>query len=491
MADPTEHDWVERAKKGDRAAIAELYTRYWRAARAAAYGVTGDLSVAEDAASEGFWLALQGLADLNDPARLGPWLRTIVVRSARRAKTANARHKGGELQEFPDTKALSTDAEMEQRELAALIHQAVGRLPEGLREAVSLFYFEGYNLKDAAAFLDVPAGTLKRRLHEARRRLKDAASAILEGRKSMDPGQERALQRLRDLLGQEPEPNSEVLLEAMREVGKVRPLPQGLLHGAFNQFWQRRMQRRREAHPARFERIEGMLPRLMARWLGPSSRAMDPGHPVAQAAKAIREALPGFKAWQPDVSEAARVMLKGQFPIGLPPGFAEGSPGAYISTRRIWLIKNEDGSVCTATQVMLEATREPEGLKGMFQDGHLSDALHLWWLDEGRMELHCVEDLLRRLATTVVPGNQVRFTAYEEPRFRAALRMQLGDIQVPAAMGGILTACPGMPEGVSTASVDLCLEAWATARSGEVIELDSLAPMMEELKTLRDQPPVS
>ena len=298
----------------------------------------------------------------------------------------------------------------------------------------------------------------------------------------MDPGQERVIQRLRDLLSQQPEPDSDVLLEAMREAGKVRPLPQEL-HAAFNQFWQRRMQKRREANPVRFERLEGSLPGLMARWLGPSSRAMDPGHPVAQVSRAIREALPRFKTWQPDVSEAAKAMFKGQFPIGLPPGFAEGRPGAYISTRRMWLIQKGDGSISTAAQVMLEVTHQPDGLKGMFMDGRLGDSLYLWWLDEGRMELHCVEDLLRRLATAVVPDVQVRFTAYEEPRFRAALRMQLGDIVVPAAIGDILESCPGMPEGVNTASVDLCLEAWATALSGQVIELESTAAMMEELKT--------
>jgi hypothetical protein len=178
-------------------------------------------------------------------------------------------------------------------------------------------------------------------------------------------------------------------------------------------------------------------------------------------------------------------MLKGQFPVGLPPGFAEGRPGAYISTRRAWLIQREDGSFSTAAQVMLEATHQPDGLKEMFKYGRLSDALYLWWLDEGRMELHCVEDLLRRLATAVVPDVQVRFTAYEEPRFRAALRMQLGDIVIPAAIGGILGFCPGIPEGVNTGSVDLCLEAWATARSGRVIEPESMAAMMEELKALR------
>ena len=54
MKQNTEQDWVERAKKGEPAAIAELYRRYWRAARAAAYGVTADFALAEDAASEAF-----------------------------------------------------------------------------------------------------------------------------------------------------------------------------------------------------------------------------------------------------------------------------------------------------------------------------------------------------------------------------------------------------------------------------------------------------
>ena len=54
MSQDAEHDWVERARRGESAAVAELYRQYWRAARAAAYGVIGDLSLAEDAASEAF-----------------------------------------------------------------------------------------------------------------------------------------------------------------------------------------------------------------------------------------------------------------------------------------------------------------------------------------------------------------------------------------------------------------------------------------------------
>ncbi len=88
----TEHDRVERAKRGEPAAIAELYRRYWRASRAAAYGVTGDLSLAEDAASEAFYAALDGLPNLRDAQRFGPWLRTIAVRTARR-RTAESEER--------------------------------------------------------------------------------------------------------------------------------------------------------------------------------------------------------------------------------------------------------------------------------------------------------------------------------------------------------------------------------------------------------------
>ncbi|MHC4702370.1 MAG: RNA polymerase sigma factor [Planctomycetota bacterium] len=68
--------------------MADLYRRFWRAARATAYGVTRDFSLAEDAASEAFYSALNGLEGLRDTTRFGPWLRTIVVRTAKRRKAA-------------------------------------------------------------------------------------------------------------------------------------------------------------------------------------------------------------------------------------------------------------------------------------------------------------------------------------------------------------------------------------------------------------------
>ena len=50
---------------------------------------------------------------------------------------------------------------------------AVARLPEKLRTAVHLHYAEGYSTEEIAALLEVPAATVRTRLHRARRQLKD------------------------------------------------------------------------------------------------------------------------------------------------------------------------------------------------------------------------------------------------------------------------------------------------------------------------------
>src|SRR5262245_10258578 len=87
----SERQIVVRAQAGDREAVGELYARFWRAARAAAFGVVGDFGIAEDAAAEAFRVALTGLGKLRDPDRFAPWLHRIVVRMAGRQLKQTAR----------------------------------------------------------------------------------------------------------------------------------------------------------------------------------------------------------------------------------------------------------------------------------------------------------------------------------------------------------------------------------------------------------------
>ncbi|MBL8238290.1 MAG: sigma-70 family RNA polymerase sigma factor [Bryobacterales bacterium] len=166
MTEPTNSELITRVQHGDPAATAELFTRFWRAARATAFGVTGDWANAEDAASEAFCQALTGIGTLHDPSAFPGWLRTIVIRKAGAAvpPPPEAAVDPADQQDRPDQILLRYERQ-------EALHQAVRQLPEKLREAIALVYFEGYSHDAAAQFLGVPAGTLRRRLHDARKRL--------------------------------------------------------------------------------------------------------------------------------------------------------------------------------------------------------------------------------------------------------------------------------------------------------------------------------
>lgn len=110
-------------------------------------------------------------------------------------------------------------------------------------------------------------------------------------------------------------------------------------------------------------------------------------------------------------------------------------------------------------------------LSQMKQGGRLSDAMSLLWKRAEPLALRVVEELLRRLSNEIVPDTPVSFRPYEEPCFRAGLRMQLGDDPVPAAIGGVQNPWPGLPDGISIASVHIYLEPWAAAQSGQAVEL--------------------
>ena len=477
MEQNTEQNLVQRAGQGEPAAIAELFRLYWRAARAAAFGVTGDFALAEDAASEAFYAAIESLPDLRDTQRFGPWLRTIVVRTARRQKAKTSKENGAELQTLPDAGASPPGAQLERQELAALIHEAVGHLSETLREAVVLFYFEGYNLKEAAGFLDIPEGTLKRRLHDGRQRLRDAAEKILEGAKPMNAKREQILQQLTDASKEGIQ--SEAFFQAMRQALSLRVMPNDLLRKVMQKHWAKKLKKL----PMEPEK-ERMLRDMLGRIYSASERARDPNHPVGAAANAIRMALAEFQQWQIDMSEIdisgmARHMFDGKgdaFSSMRPPGFNTDAPGSYASPIRAWLIEDEDGSLRTSFEIMQSKETKDTMLSQMKQGGRLSDAMSLLWKRAELLELRAVEELLRRLSNEIVPNTPVSFRCYDEPRYRAGLRMQLGDNPVPAAIGGVHNNWPGLPDGIDVVSIIIYLEPWAAAKSGEAVELADFSP---------------
>jgi RNA polymerase sigma factor (sigma-70 family) len=283
MSERTDGELVEQGQRGDPTAIGELFSRYWRAARAAAFGVTAELAAAEDAAAEAFKEACAGIDSLRDPDRFGSWLRAIVVRKARMSRQSRQAPLDS-LTDQPRDSGEPPDDVVERLQLEALVKQAMRELSEPLREAIALVYFEGYKSEAAASFLGIPAGTLRRRLHDGRAHLRIVVGQILDGKKPVNEERDRHLQRLRTMI------ESGEIYQALRGMLALRPVPSEL----FDLFL------RQKGPASDLPGHQEMIQRL----LQPSERALDPSHPVGSIVVAIQKALPDFQNWSLNTGSA-------------------------------------------------------------------------------------------------------------------------------------------------------------------------------------------
>jgi RNA polymerase sigma factor (sigma-70 family) len=158
---------VQAALGGDKDAFADLASRHWATAVALAARLLGSADLARDAAQEACIAALADLDRLRVPDRFGAWFCGIALNVARRW----LRQMRAELPVIPRDRMSAEpgpDERAELAELAAAVRAAVGRLADGQREAVFLFYLQGLTYREVAAELSISVGAVKARLHQAR-----------------------------------------------------------------------------------------------------------------------------------------------------------------------------------------------------------------------------------------------------------------------------------------------------------------------------------
>jgi RNA polymerase sigma factor (sigma-70 family) len=168
-----EDEWIAvRCQLGERAAFDELIHRWhgpiWQYVRR----LSDDDDAAQDIAQDIWLRVLRGIGGLRDPAKLRAWLFGIAHRTwidALRRKYAVVVTDIDEVDQHELPDPMATD-ELEQ-ELTA-VEQELSRLPAIEREALTLFYLRELSLHEIAQALDIPVGTVKSRLHRARRMLR-------------------------------------------------------------------------------------------------------------------------------------------------------------------------------------------------------------------------------------------------------------------------------------------------------------------------------
>ncbi len=137
-----------------------------------AFGVLGNASEAQDVTQDAFVQAYAKLASLREPGRFRAWVCTIGRRLALNRLRSNARARQREERATnPAARDVDVTEIAEEREFQARVRREIDRLPEKLRAAILLCAVEGVEPAAAAAVLGVPPGTVRSRLHLARKQL--------------------------------------------------------------------------------------------------------------------------------------------------------------------------------------------------------------------------------------------------------------------------------------------------------------------------------
>ena len=142
-----------------------------------AYGVLGNADDAEDVTQDAFVRAYAKLTSLREPERFRAWVCQIVRRLAlnhmRSEKRARRREERASSDAVP---AVDMETSAENREFQARLRFEIERLPEKLREVLLLCAIQGLESSAVGEMLRIPEGTVRSRLHLARKQLLRAMS---------------------------------------------------------------------------------------------------------------------------------------------------------------------------------------------------------------------------------------------------------------------------------------------------------------------------
>ena len=164
---------IALARRGSTEAAEVLFDRYWTHAWKAAYAVTADRSLADDAAQEAIEKAFAGLDRFDETRPFAPWLKRIVVN---RAIDHLRRRRRVEVLHDEQTTLHTWDLGEAAAEGVSLwaVADAVAALGAAKRVVIVLHYWLDLPLEEIAGVLGLPVGTVASRLARAKTELRAA-----------------------------------------------------------------------------------------------------------------------------------------------------------------------------------------------------------------------------------------------------------------------------------------------------------------------------
>jgi len=157
-------DLIQAARRGDLSAFEEIYATHAGRMKSIAFHMLGDRADAEDAVQEAFLKIHRAVNAFQQDSGLAPWMYRILLNCCYDTGRKRRRQAEAPLAVDPPVPASAP--------LQVSLGHALGRIDPQHRMVFWLFEVEGFRHSEVASILEIPEGTSKKWLFEAKRELK-------------------------------------------------------------------------------------------------------------------------------------------------------------------------------------------------------------------------------------------------------------------------------------------------------------------------------
>lgn len=171
MIDP---EIIKRCQQEDQTAYDELYSAAGKKALWTVYQLTGKMNIAEDIVQEAFFQCFRNIKKLQKPELFPVWFNSILIRTCWHMVSMEKKKPAVSFdsEDFSDIKSDENVLEkVESDHVSKVIREAVKHLKPSMRSTVVLYYYNGLTIKEIAQVMGCFQGTVKSRLHYAKKEL--------------------------------------------------------------------------------------------------------------------------------------------------------------------------------------------------------------------------------------------------------------------------------------------------------------------------------
>ncbi|MCL2814313.1 MAG: sigma-70 family RNA polymerase sigma factor, partial [Oscillospiraceae bacterium] len=150
---------------GNDEAFESLVIRYQKKVISSAYSITKNYQLAEDVMQNSFITAWTKLNTLREPNKFGAWICNIARN--------NAKNVAVKYQDYIHLDSIENiEISRESAEDYDMLHAVIESLSDKLKSVIKLHYFVNASIDEISKKLNLPVGTVKRRLHDGREKIR-------------------------------------------------------------------------------------------------------------------------------------------------------------------------------------------------------------------------------------------------------------------------------------------------------------------------------